>query len=80
VGKAVKLCVERGCELQDVALADFQQINPAFDQGVYPSLKLEAVISIHEVEGGTAGKAVEKAIQRAEQRIAHLRGEVHAHA
>jgi len=80
VGKAVKLCLERGCELQDLGLADLQQINPDFDQGVYPSLKLEAVISIHEVEGGTARKAVEQAIQRAEQRIAHLRGEVHAHA
>jgi argininosuccinate lyase len=80
VGKAVKLCLERGCELQDLALADLQQISPDFDQGVYPSLKLEAVLSIHEVEGGTARKAVEPAIQRAEQRIAHLRGEVHAHA
>jgi len=80
VGKAVKLCVERGCELQDLALADFQQINGAFDQDVYRALKLEAVLSMHEVEGGTARKAVEQAIQRAEQRIALLRGEVHAHA
>ena len=80
VGKAVKLCLERECELQDLGLADLQQISPAFDQGVYQSLKLEAVLSIHEVEGGTARKAVEQAIQRAEQRIAHLRGEVHAHA
>ena len=80
VGKAVKLCLERGCELQDLGLADLQQISPDFEQGVYPSLKLEAVLSIHEVEGGTARKAVEQAIQRAEQRIAHLRGEVHAHA
>jgi argininosuccinate lyase len=80
VGKAVKLCLERSCELQDLALADLQQIDPAFDQGVYQSLKLEAVLSIHEVEGGTARKAVEQAIQRAEQRIALLRGEVHAHA
>jgi len=80
VGKAVKLCVQRGCELQDLVLADFQQINPAFHQDVYQCLKLEAVLSIHEVEGGTARKAVEQAIQRAEQRIALLRGEVHAHA
>jgi argininosuccinate lyase len=80
VGKAVKLCVERGCELQDLPLAGLRQINPAFDQDVYQSLKLEAVLSIHQVEGGTARKAVEQAIQQAEQRIALLRGEVHAHA
>jgi len=80
VGKAVKLCVERGCELQDVPLVELRQINAAFDQDVYQVLKLEAVLSIHNVEGGTARKAVEQAIQRAEQRIALLRGDVHAHA
>jgi argininosuccinate lyase len=80
VGKAVQLCLERGCELQDVPLAELRHINSAFDEDVYPSLKLEAVLSRHEVEGGTAHTAVEQAIQQAEQRIALLRGEVHAHA
>lgn len=80
VGKAVRLCVERGCELQDMPLADLQQIHPAFDGDVYRCLTLEAVLSIHDVEGGTAGGPVKQAMQRAEQRIAHLRGEVHAHA
>ncbi|HZE27812.1 MAG TPA: argininosuccinate lyase [Terriglobales bacterium] len=79
VGKAVKRCVERGCELQDLPLADLQQINPAFDHDLYQSLTLEAVLSIHNVEGGTARGPVKRAIQRAEERIAHLRGEVHAH-
>jgi len=79
VGKAVKLCVERGCELQDLPLADLRQINPAFDHDLYQSLTLEAVLSIHNVEGGTARGPVKRAMQRAEQRIAHLRGEVHAH-
>ena len=80
VGKAVKLCLERGCELQDLGLADWQQIHAAFDQDVYQALRLEAVLAIHNVEGGTARAAVKQAIQRAEQRISHLRGDVHAHA
>lgn len=80
VGKAVKLCVERGCELQDLSLAELQEVHGAFDSGVFEALKLESVLAIHDVEGGTAPKQVKQAIQRAEQRIAHLRGEVHAHA
>jgi argininosuccinate lyase len=80
VGKAVKLCLERGCELQDLSLPDFQGIQPAFDNGIYQALTLDAVLAMHNVEGGTAPAAVKQAIQRAEQRIAHLRGEVHAHA
>jgi len=80
VGKAVKLCLERGYELQDLPLADFQDIHAAFDNGIYQALTLDSVLVIHNVEGGTAPAAVKQAIQRAEQRIAHLRGEVHAHA
>jgi argininosuccinate lyase len=80
VGKAVAVCVERSCELQDLALPDLQHIHPAFDQDVYKALTLESVLSIHDVEGGTAPGQVKRAIQRAEQRIAYLRGEVHAHA
>jgi argininosuccinate lyase len=80
VGKAVKLCVERGCELQDLSLADLQQINPAFNNDFSKCLTLEAVLSIHNVEGGTARASVSQSIQRAEQRIVLLRGDVHAHA
>jgi argininosuccinate lyase len=80
VGKAVKLGLERGCELQDVPLAELQQIHAAFADDVYKSLTLESVLSIHNVEGGTARGHVQQAMERAEQRIALLRGEVHANA
>jgi argininosuccinate lyase len=80
IGKAVKLCVERGCELQDLPLSDLQQIHSAFGSDFSKCLTLDAVLSIHNVEGGTARASVKQAIQRAEQRIALLRGDVHAHA
>jgi argininosuccinate lyase len=80
VGKAVKLCVERGCELQDLPLSELQQIHSAFNSDVSKCLTLDAVLSIHDVEGGTARASVKQAIQRVEQRIALLRGDVHAHA
>jgi len=80
VGNAVKLCLERGCELQDLSLPDLRQIHSAFNNDFPKCLTLEAVLSIHNVEGGTARISVKQAIQRAEQRIALLRGDVHAHA
>jgi argininosuccinate lyase len=80
VGKAVALCVNRGCELQDLSLSDLRRFHAVFDNDVYKALTLESVLSIHDVEGGTAPGQVKRAMQRAEQRIAHLRGEVHAHA
>ena len=80
VGKAVKVCVERGCQLQDLSLLELQRFHPAFAQDVFQALTLEAVLAIHNLEGGTAPAHVKRAIERAEQRIAHLRGEAHAHA
>jgi argininosuccinate lyase len=80
VGKAVKLCLERNCELQDLSLGDLRETHPAFDDDVHKVLTLKAVLAIHDVEGGTAPGPVAQAIQRAQLRIARMRGEVHAHA
>jgi argininosuccinate lyase len=80
VGNAVKLSIERGCELQGLPIADLRSIHPAFDDSVYQALTLDAVLKIHNVEGGTAPEQVKQALQRAEHRISLLRGDVHAHA
>jgi argininosuccinate lyase len=80
VGQAVKLCLERNCQLQELSLPDLRQIHAAFDDNVYKALSLESVLALHDVEGGTARRPVKQALQKAEQRIALLRGETHAHA
>jgi len=80
VGNAVKLAIERRCELQELPIADLRAIHAAFDESIYPALTLDAVLKIHNVEGGTAPEQVKRALQRAEHRISLLRGDVHAHA
>jgi argininosuccinate lyase len=75
VGKAVRLCVERGCELQHLPLADLREIDPAFDQDFYSCLTLKQVIAIHDVIGGTASARVQQALQEVRQRTAALKGE-----
>src|SRR5258708_18756853 len=44
IGKAVQLCIERDCELQDLPLAELQSLSPAFDEDFYESLKLDSAI------------------------------------
>ncbi|MGA1986722.1 MAG: argininosuccinate lyase [Candidatus Sulfotelmatobacter sp.] len=80
IGKAVQMCVERGCELQDLALEELRSLNPAFDQDFYESLKLASVLAVHDVPGGTAPARVRHAISITRKKIDALREEAHAHA
>lgn len=79
-GKAVQICVEKGCELQDLALDDLRALSPEFGADFYESLKLSSVLAIHDVPGGTAPARVRQALSSVASRIQSLREEVHAHA
>jgi len=80
VGKAVQLCLERGCELQDLPLPDLKNISPEFEQDFYEAITLASVLAIHDVPGGTAPDRVRKAVNATRKRVDSLREEVHAHA
>jgi argininosuccinate lyase len=80
VGKAVQMCLERNCELEDLALEDLQSLSSVFKEDFYESLKLASVLAIHDVPGGTAPARVRQALSATRKRIASLHEEVHAHA
>ena len=80
IGKAVQLCLEKGCELQDLSLEELKSLNPAFGADFYEALKLQSVLAIHDVPGGTAPARVRQAINTVRKKIHSLREEVHAHA
>jgi argininosuccinate lyase len=80
IGKAVQICIERGCELHEIPLADLQALSPAFGADFGESLTLSSVLAVHDVPGGTAPARVRQAIGLARKRIEGLREEVHAHA
>jgi argininosuccinate lyase len=80
IGKAVQLCLEKGCELQDLRLEELKSLGPAFDVDFYEALKLQSVLAIHDVPGGTAPARVRQAISTVRKKIHSLREEVHAHA
>ena len=80
IGKAVQMCLERQCELHDLSLEELRSVNLKFDHDFYACLKLESVLAIHELPGGTAPARVKQAITDARQRIESIRESVHAHA
>lgn len=80
IGKAVQLCVEKHCELQDLPLEELRSVNAKFKQDFYAALKLESVLAIHDVPGGTAPARVRQAIADAQKKIDLIREDAHAHA
>jgi argininosuccinate lyase len=80
IGKAVQLCLEKNCELQDLAIEELRALDPAFESDFYSCLSLAAVLAVHDVSGGTAPARVRQAIKSARTKIESLREEIHAHA
>jgi argininosuccinate lyase len=80
IGKAVKLCVEKHCELQDLTLDELRSLNPVFDESFFDCLRPASVLAIHDVVGGTAPARVRQGIVIARKKIESLREEVNFHA
>jgi argininosuccinate lyase len=80
IGKAVQMCLERGCELHQLPLHDLQSLSPAFGEDFFESLTLGSVLGVHDVPGGTAPTRVRHALAAARKKIEAIREEVHAHA
>ena len=80
VGNAVRLCLEKGCELQELSLEELQQFSPEFKQDIYSHLSVESVLALHDVHGGTAPARVKQAIAEGKRKLGEIREEAHAHA
>ena len=73
VGQAVRLALDKGCELQGLSLDDLRQFRPEFADDFYRALELDVVLASHDVPGATAPHRVRDAIESCEKRIAALR-------
>jgi argininosuccinate lyase len=80
IGKAVQWCIENRCELTEIPFSELRRFTPEADEDFYSHLTLDAVLGCRDVEGGTAPSRVQKALTGARERLAALRGELHAHA
>jgi argininosuccinate lyase len=73
VGQAVRLALDKGCELQGLSLDDLRQFRPEFADDFYQALELDAVLASHDVPGATAPQRVREAMKTAEAHLAALR-------
>ncbi|HEX8925117.1 MAG TPA: argininosuccinate lyase, partial [Terriglobales bacterium] len=77
IGVAVRRCVSKGCELQDLSEPELQACGITADNGFYESLSIESVLACHDVPGGTAPAHVEQAIRDTKARLVSLKGVAH---
>jgi len=80
VGKAVRRAIEKGCELEELSKSELAGFSDKFGVDFAESVALPKVLAEHDVVGGTSPARVQQALAAAEQRIAALRREMHAHA
>jgi len=78
VGKAVRSCLEKSCELEQLSPEDFMLCGIKADQPFYDALTLENVLAIHDVEGGTAPTRVRAALRTAKEKLSMYSGAAHA--
>jgi argininosuccinate lyase len=80
IGKAVRLGLDKQCELERLSFEELRGIDNHFGADFYDFVKLENVLAIHDVPGGTAPVRVRQALAAARKRLAASQEEAHAHA
>ena len=78
VGKAVRLCLENSCELEQLAPQDYGLIGIEADEQFYAALTLDNVLAVHDVPGGTAPARVREALQATKAKLSIYAGVAHA--
>jgi argininosuccinate lyase len=70
VGRAVLQAIERGVELQDLALDELQKFSPLIKEDVYQALSLEQTLATKSQTGGTSPERVAEALRGARASLA----------
>jgi argininosuccinate lyase len=69
IGEAVRLALDKGCELDGLTLEELRKLSPAFAEDFYSSITLAATVDCHDVIGGTARARVHEALASAKARL-----------
>jgi len=78
IGKAVRLCVQQSCELEQLSKQDYALCGIQADESFYQALTLKEVLAIHNVPGGTAPAWVRESLQTAKEKLSQYFGVAHA--
>lgn len=69
VGRAVAICIEKGCELTDLTLSEMREFSPVIDKDIFEVLSVKGSVDSRISTGGTATLRVEEAVQAAEKHM-----------
>jgi len=69
VGRAVRECVDRGCDLPGLGLKRLRELNPAIESDVLEALTPEGSVNARNHPGGTAPSQVRAAVEHARARL-----------
>jgi len=69
VGRAVALCVEKGCDLSDLSLGQLRGFSEKIETDVFEVLTLEGSVRARNHIGGTAPEQVRYAIEKARRNL-----------
>ncbi|HEX5236728.1 MAG TPA: argininosuccinate lyase [Silvibacterium sp.] len=78
IGSAVRYCLDRKCELNDLTVAELKQFGTEFDSDFFASITLEATLDCHNVVGGTARARVHESLEQAEAQVRAVTPETEA--
>ncbi len=70
VGHLVLLCAKRGCDLDDLSLADFKAESDLFEDDIAGALDLESIVAARTTFGGTGNEAVREQMDAAKAQLA----------
>ena len=70
VGHLVLVCEQRGCDLDDLALADFKAECDLFEADITGALDLESIVAARTTEGGTGHAPVRVQLAQAKEALA----------
>jgi argininosuccinate lyase len=80
VGQMVRACLDKGARLEDLSATELQEFGAEFGADFAAALKLDAVIALHDVPGGTHPRRVAEQLAQVRKQIAEARREAHAYA
>ncbi len=69
VGRAVAFCLDKGCELPDLSIAELRQFSEVIGKDVYEVLSIEGSVNSRISVGGTGIQRVEEALLAAEKQL-----------
>ncbi len=69
VGRAVAFCLDKGCELGEMSIAELQQFSKVIEEDVYKVLSVEGSVNSRISTGGTAIDRVREALGLAEKQL-----------